>query len=100
MSRASTRQRMERVQASLFAPAVSDGPRWGREGALCRSCGKGAMRMVVPSQQCACEGDAGGVCVCRADGFAQCTACGEADHVWPRDMLPAPPAAPTTGGGA
>jgi hypothetical protein len=42
------------------------------------------MHMLAASDPCAC---AEAICICLAEGYATCDACGELRQVWPREMV-------------
>ncbi len=72
------------VQLTLLeAPAVN-ASRWQAEGCVCASCKDGRMHMMHPSDPCAC---AEALCICLAEGYALCDACGDIRQVWPREMV-------------
>lgn len=57
---------------------------WAGEGRACRRCDDGVMVMAEPSDPCQC---AEAICVCLAEGYAVCDACGSLEQVWPREMV-------------
>ena len=74
---------MSAVQLHLLSPAPLHA-RWVREGCACEACDGGQMTMMHASDPCSC---AETLCVCTAEGYARCDACGRLEQVWPRDMV-------------
>jgi len=57
---------------------------WAHEGDACDRCADGQFYMVHPSDSCACSAHP---CICVAEGYAKCDACGALRQVWPREMI-------------
>lgn len=74
------------AQLTFLDPASPPDMVWRREGVACAHCAEGRMMMLASSDPCTC---AESVCVCLAEGYAVCDACGVLEQVWPRDMVTA-----------
>lgn len=79
---------MAKPQLRLLEPDVHDVPHWAHEGLACTRCGgsaaEGRYHMVHASEPCSCDE---AICICLAEGYAKCDACGALRTVWPREMV-------------
>ncbi len=75
------------AQLTLLEPAPAPPMAWRLEGRACTRCDEGRMVMARASDPCVCVES---VCLCLAEGYAVCDACGTLAQVWPRDMVQAP----------